>query len=156
MGSPQEDTLARLRAVLLGVLGFGIAGTGLELLLIPHTEDVWQLVPLILFAAALAVLVWHAAAPGRASVRTLQLVMTAFVASGVAGLLLHYRGNLEFELEMHPGAAGWELFREAIAGATPALAPGTMILLGLIGLAHTWRHPALLKGPAAATPTPEH
>jgi hypothetical protein len=69
--------------------------------------------------------------------------MLLFVAGGIAGTLLHYRGNVEFEEEMHPGGTRWELFRGAIQGATPALAPGTMVLLGAIGLLYAYRHPAL-------------
>jgi hypothetical protein len=42
--------------------------------------------------------------------------------------------------------AGWELFKEAMTGATPALAPGAMVQLGLIGLAWSYRHPALVPG----------
>jgi hypothetical protein len=45
---------------------------------------------------------------------------------------------VEFELEMYPGLSGLELFREAMKGATPALAPGTMTILGLLGLAYTY------------------
>ncbi len=48
-----------------------------------------------------------------------------------------------FELEMSPEVLGWALFREAIFGATPALAPGVMVQLGLLGLAFTIRHPSL-------------
>jgi hypothetical protein len=35
------------------------------------------------------------------------------------------------------------LFREALSGATPALAPGTMVQFGLLGLLYTYRHPRL-------------
>ena len=45
-------------------------------------------------------------------------------------------------LEM-PTLAGKEMVAEMLTGAFPALAPGTMALLGLIGLLLTWRHPAL-------------
>lgn len=36
--------------------------------------------------------------------------------------------------------SGLELVRETLTGATPVLAPGSMILLGLVGLAavHGW------------------
>ena len=30
-----------------------------------------------------------------------------------------------------------------VSGATPTLAPGAMVELGLLGLAYTYRHPAL-------------
>jgi hypothetical protein len=38
---------------------------------------------------------------------------------------------------------GLKLFKAAITGATPALAPGSLIQMGLLGLAYTFRHPAL-------------
>ncbi len=66
--------------------------------------------------------------------------MCTFLASGNLGLFLHYDGNVEFELEMYPEMEGWELVWEALTGATPALAPGGMVLLGLIGIAFSYRH----------------
>ncbi len=139
----RSATLAVLRGLLLIILLVGIIGTGIELLLLEHTDGVWQVVPLVLLGVALLVLSWHLIARNSASVHAIRLLMLGFVLSGVAGLLLHYRGNLEFERELHTTAAGFELFWEAIKGATPTLAPGTMIQLGLIGLVYTYRHPAL-------------
>jgi hypothetical protein len=46
---------------------------------------------------------------------------------------------------MYPSLTGFELFREAISGATPTLAPGAMLHLGLLGLLYTFRHPALKR-----------
>jgi hypothetical protein len=132
--------------MLLAFFLFGTVGTGLELLLLDHTEDWQQLAPVVLLGASLLVLAWHGAAPGRASVRTFQGLMLLFVVSGAVGLWLHYRGNVEFELEMYPALAGVGLFWEAVKGATPTLAPGLMILLGCLGLAFTFRHPALGGG----------
>jgi hypothetical protein len=43
---------------------------------------------------------------------------------------------VEFERELNPDASGFSLFRDAMMGATPALAPGTMILLGAVGWAY--------------------
>jgi hypothetical protein len=71
--------------------------------------------------------------------------MAVFVAAGFAGVLLHYRGNAEFELEMRPSLAGSELFWKAVKGATPALAPLALTQLGLLGLASTYRHPLLRR-----------
>jgi hypothetical protein len=108
---------------------------GLELLFIGHVEDRLQLVPIVLLLAGLIVLVWHASRPSRATTRGVRLLMVLFVASGLLGVALHYRGNQEFELEMYPSKAGLELVRETVTGATPVLAPGSMALLGLVGLA---------------------
>ncbi len=40
---------------------------------------------------------------------------------------------------------GFALLWAALHGATPALAPGALAHLGLIGLATTYRHPALRR-----------
>lgn len=129
---------------MLWTLAGGVIGTSLELLLLGHFESVQQALPLVLLAIGGASLVWHAAAPlRRATVRAVQLTMALFIASGVAGVVLHYKGNVEFELEMYPAMSGLELIGKTLTGATPIFAPGSMVLLGLIGLAGTYRHPAL-------------
>lgn len=144
-GPASSGTLTVLRGVLLGILVFALLGTGIELLLLEHTEDAWQLSPLVLIGLSLAVLAWHAVQRGSLSLRVFQLMMLLFLGSGVAGVLLHYRGNVEFEREMTPALTGSELFQRAMMGATPALAPGTMIWLGLLGLAYAFRHPLLSR-----------
>ena len=65
--------------------------------------------------------------------------MLLFVLSGLVGIYLHLRANIEFELEMYPSLAGVELVREAFTGALPTIAPATMTHLGLLGLASTYR-----------------
>jgi hypothetical protein len=147
-------TLPLVRRALLGIYLFGTVGTAVELLLLGHTDGAWQWSPIALLGASLLVLAWHAAARSRrrrgsaaASVRAFQGTMLVFVASGLAGTLLHYRGNVEFEREREPSIEGLPLFWEAVRGATPALAPGTMIQLALVGLAYTFRHPALTEEP---------
>lgn len=152
---PRYQTMAVLRGLLLIILIGGILGTGIELLLLEHTEGFWQLAPLGLLGGALVVLVWHLVARTPASVRGVQVLMLAFLVSGVIGLVLHYLGNTEFELEMHPEGSGFGLFWEALKGATPTLAPGTMIQLGLVGLVYAYRHPALRREAADSSSTTE-
>ena len=130
------------RRILMAILLIGIAGLSLELWLLAHVEDIYQLIPLVLngagaFAAALV-----ATRPSTGTIRLLQSVMVLFVISGALGMWLHYVATTEFQLEMDPSLSGWALFRKAIvAKAPPALAPGAMAQLGLIGLAYTFRHP---------------
>ena len=133
-----EAVLALVRRVLVVILGLAMAGLLVELLLIEHFEDTWQLVPLILLGLGLAALAWHALAPSRASARAWGILMTLFIVAGFIGFYMHYAGNVEFELEQNPNAARWLLFREAMMGATPALAPGAMIQVGLIGLLYAF------------------
>ena len=77
--------------------------------------------------------------------------MMLFVGSGVLGVGLHYRGNHEFEREMYPTMAGMELVRNTLTGATPVLAPGSMALLGLVGLAAVHRLSSGHQGAPATT-----
>ncbi len=71
--------------------------------------------------------------------------MGLFMVASIAGMVLHYLGSVEFELEMYPDLGGIDLFWQAITGATPALAPGMMLLLGLIGWLFTFQHPRLSR-----------
>jgi len=147
-----HDAATRIRAFLLATLAVGIIGMGVELLLIGHAESVQQLIPLVLLALGVVTLGVHAAMPRPVTVRALQAVMTLFVVSGVSGVWLHYRGNVEFELEMYPSMEGIELVQKTLTGATPVLAPGSMALLGLIGLTHSYKHPCIHGGAWAPTP----
>ena len=117
-------------------------GTGAELILLGHVDSAAQWIPVVALAAAVPLLLWHAARPGPFTVRLIRLLMCAYIVFGVIGVGLHYDGNVEFERELHPKDAGLAFLRHTIAGATPVLAPGSMVLLGLLGIAHTYRHPA--------------
>ncbi|MGQ0642381.1 MAG: hypothetical protein ACT4P6_16660 [Gemmatimonadaceae bacterium] len=141
-------TVAALRFGLLVILMVACAGMVAELFLLEHTDDTWQWVPIILLGVSLPVMLWQLVRPSRASARTLQLLMLLFVASGLVGLGLHYKGNVEFEREMYPTLTGLQLFKQAMTGATPSLAPGTMVQFGLLGLLYTFRHPDLRRSEA--------
>ncbi|MCH8285891.1 hypothetical protein IIB79_05105 [candidate division KSB1 bacterium] len=144
----QVDTdtaaLPVIRKFLLILFLLGTVGAGSELLLIEHTEEKFQLIPLALMGLSLVVVIWFVVGKGPASLRVFQQTMILFIMSGFTGQWLHYKANTEFELEMYPTLGGLDLFWEAIKGSTPpTLAPGTMILLGLLGLAFTYKHPVL-------------
>jgi uncharacterized membrane protein len=133
-----------LRWLLLALLAIGLVVTAVDLLLLDHHEDVWQSIPLILIGIALVVVVWHVAARNATSLRALQVLMMLFIVAGAAGVVLHYRGNMAFQLEMDATQSGWTLFNKVIrAKAPPAMAPAAMAQLGLIGLIYGFRHPAL-------------
>jgi hypothetical protein len=130
--------VTRLRRLLLLAAFAGIAGTAAELLLLGHTEGWQQQLPVALLALALIAVTWHVARPSPRALAALQVVMWLCIVSGGLGVVLHYQGNAAFELEMYPEMAGVELFRETLTGATPVLAPGTMALLGLVGLSYAF------------------
>ena len=143
MFDPSGNPVRAIRAILLAALVSGLIGLGVELLLLEHFEDWRQKIPLVLLSLGLLVLIWHAIDRRAAPVRALQLLMVVFIAAGAIGAALHYQGNVEFELELRPSLSGIELFKKSMMGATPALAPGSMIQLALIGLAYCYRHPRI-------------
>ncbi len=129
--------------MLLATILFTLIGTGFELVFLGHIEDFAQWIPIGLIVLALGVLTWYGIGRTSAGIRAFQAVMALFFVAGIVGIGLHARSNVEFAMEMYPNIERMELLRKTAAGAIPALAPGTMIQIGLIGLAYTYRHPAL-------------
>jgi len=126
------------------LLAIGLIGTAVDLVLLDHYEDAWQMPPLILTIGSLAVVLWVGFGGGPAALTALRIAMVLCVASGLVGIALHYNGNREFQHEIDPSLAGWELFRKVVtAKAPPALAPAVMAQLGFLGLLYTYRHPDL-------------
>ncbi len=142
------NTSAMVRVLVLAILIFSMIGTGAELALLGHYEDFWQWAPIVLLFFGFVATVWNAASPSRAGRRTLFAVMSLFVVAGLVGLGLHFNGNLEFEREMYPSLAGWPLIWKALRGATPALAPGTMVYIGLLGLLAWYISPSQTSTPS--------
>jgi hypothetical protein len=134
-GGPVET----LRRWILAVLVLGLLGTVTELILLEHYEEPLQYVPLVLIAAALALLVWHALRHDAASLRGLQIVMALFVVAGFVGVAAHFNGSAEFQLDLDPDIGTWELLEKVMrAKAPPLLAPGMMLQMGLLGLAYVY------------------
>lgn len=132
------DGLLRVRRWLLAVLALGIAGTTTDLLLLAHYEDGAQLIPLVLLGGGLVALAWHLSSRGRLSLLALEVLMGLFLVAGVTGVVLHASGSAEFQREIDPGQSAWAVaLKVARAKAPPMLAPGVMIVLGLVGLTYT-------------------
>jgi hypothetical protein len=133
----------QLRRLILALFAFGLLGLGVELLAIGHYEDAWQIVPLGIIAATLVVVLIHSAAGGRRGLVVLQVLLVLLIAAGGIGIFLHYQANVSFQREMDPALTGWALLTKVLhAIAPPALAPGVMAQLGLLGLIYTYKHPA--------------
>lgn len=144
-GKPVEHkaTLDSLRRLILVILVLGLVGTAAELLLLSHDEGVLQLIPIVLMVVGLFVIGWHLLSGTPSSLRAMRANMLAFIMAGAVGVGLHYRGSAEFQTEVDPTLAGFALFKKVMTSkAPPALAPGVMAQLGLLGLAYTYRHPA--------------
>ena len=129
-----------LRRFLLAIFLLGVSGITAELWLMGHYEDFSQQIPLVLCVLSLAAVGAVLLRPGGGTTNLFRAIMACFVLSGIIGAILHFQVNIEFQLEMDPSLQGVTLYRKAILAKTPpALAPGAMIQLGLIGLAYTFR-----------------
>ena len=138
--------LDRIRGLLLALVVVTTAGLIAELVLLEHYEDALQWIPLLLLGPGLIVMIIAAARPVRPVIHAVRWTMGSYIAAGLLGVVLHYRGNAEFERERRPSLSGFALVWESLTGATPALAPAALAQLGLLGLVFTWHHPALREG----------
>lgn len=143
----ESPTTTRLRRRLLLLVAVGLAGLAAELALLGHWRAPLQLVPLAALAVAAASTAALALRPARAAVLAFRGAMALALVAGFAGIGLHLNDNLALEREIAPRASTAEQLREAIRGATPALAPGSLALVGLLGLTLTYRHPSLEERP---------
>jgi hypothetical protein len=133
-------TDARLCSALAAILALGLVGSGAELLLLEHYEKALEFIPLVGIALTLGTLAWHRLAPGPRSRRSLQFVLSLLIVAGLLGVVLHMCGNAEFQREMDPSLAGSALWWKTLrAKAPPALAPGVLAQLGLLGLVYATR-----------------
>ena len=143
--SKRDRGVVSLRRGALLIFVLGTVGLGTELLLLDHFEEWRQQVPLVLLALGLILLAVRLFYRSAIILRLFRLTMLAFVLGGIVGLWFHLSSNMEFELEMHPTLSGLELLFKALGGAMPALAPGALVQLGLIGFLYTYQHPALSR-----------
>lgn len=135
--------LALVRRLLLLVIAGAMFGLAMELVLLEHYDSRRQYIPFIAIGVSLVSIVIALLRPRRATILALRAVMLALLLVAMLGLYFHFTGNIEFELEMDPELRGRELVWKSLTGATPSLAPGTLVLLGLVGLISTYGHPAL-------------
>ena len=140
-----DDSTSRvLRTFLLLLVGGGTLAVCADLLLLGHFKDSNQLIPLVVCGAALVCLIWVAASPRPAALRSFQFMMLCFVGTGIIGITLHSKGGIVTQREVDPTLAGKALFWKVVAAPDPpVLSPGIMVQLGLLGLVYTYRHPAL-------------
>lgn len=127
----------------------------LELALLEHYASFWQIFPLAVLALALGSAAAAAWRPSRGSVQALRLSMALLAATGAYGVWLHFDENRTFERELSPDAGGLELVWLAMRGATPLLAPGAFVQLGLLGLLAGYHHPALRRGGTDSETNPQ-
>lgn len=133
----------QLRGFLLWVAGFIFIGTVIELVLIEHTGDILQWIPLILCGLGLISLlaVWFA--PSRKTLLSLRGIMGATALGSLYGIYEHFITNFEFSQEIYPAYTFIENLWAGLKGASPMLAPGILFVAALLAVAATYRHPVL-------------
>jgi hypothetical protein len=128
-----------LRGWILAVLALGLAGTVVELILLGHYEQPMQLVPVALIVLSAASLLWNVVSRDATSLNALMIIMALCVLASFVGVVAHFYGSAEFQLELDPSIGGWDLLVKVLqAKAPPLLAPGMMMQLGLLGLAYVF------------------
>ncbi len=126
-----------LRQLALGLFVVGSLGLAAELFLLEHIESWQQWIPLVMLALGVIGAIVVARRHGSALLKGFWGLMVLFIGTGALGLYFHLVGNIEFALERDPALTGLGLLWKALRGATPALAPGAMAQLGLLGLLAT-------------------
>lgn len=135
----------QLRGFLLGVSGFILLGTIVELMLIEHTGDIVQWIPFILCGLGLLSLLWFWISPSKRTLYTVRGVMVMLALGSVFGVYEHFVTNYAFSMEIHPAYTALENMGVAIKGASPMLAPGILFLAALLAAVMTYKHPILKK-----------
>lgn len=125
------------RKLLLAILLISCVSTLIELILLEHTEEATQLIPVVLLALMTIGTVAMLFSSARWLVNAFRVLMLLSLISAAVGLVLHYQANAEFVLERQPRLTGWQLFSKAMMGGMPALAPGAMAQFALMGLLAT-------------------
>jgi hypothetical protein len=141
------DTARVLRRILLALAAFGVIGTLVELVLTGHYQELAQWPPLILLVLTGLGIIVITTKPTSRTLQFFRWLMVIVTLSSLVGIYFHLHGNMEFRAETNPDLTGFALFWKAIRGGIPLLAPGVMAQVGLLGLAATFRHPALLIQP---------
>lgn len=124
------------RLLFVGI-SFLLIGTWLELYLLHHFEDFFQLIPLICIASSLIVLGVMQVRVSRFIQQLFSVLMLMTALAGIFGIVLHIQTNFQFEQEMTPTHSNWDLFVESLTGAIPALAPGSLIAFSILGYSYT-------------------
>ncbi len=138
------------RRLALGLFVLGSAGTLTELLFLEHFEDAMQWTPMALLGLGMLAGIALGVRSTPAVIHVFRALMVVYLLAAGLGVYFHLNANVEFERELNPEVGGTELVSKVLKGAMPALAPGAMAQLGLLGLLLCFRHPSISAGVAAS------
>ena len=135
MSTDNNKSLAVSRLI-IGTLLFMMVGTVLELYLLGHYESTLQWIPMACIGLSLFLSILLIFKRTNTIIQVFKALMIASALSGLLGTYLHLKANFEFEKEMKPTADNIDVLVESLSGALPSLAPGSMIVLALIGYSY--------------------
>jgi len=133
----------RIRTFMLLLSVLALVTTLTELWLQDHTRSWAQWIPWALCTIGLVALVPALLRPGRSTLLALRGAMLLVALGGLVGIGFHFMENLGFQQDIHPNAAFGTIIIDALKGAAPLLAPGTLVFAALLALVAAYAHPAL-------------
>ena len=153
MNSEAAESTALRRSVIL-VAAIGILGLLAELLVERHWGTAVRYIPWLCLAA-LAWSVWRLwRGPTAREIRAARVIAATSAAAGVVGIALHVNENYgagpldqTYSLvwdTMSEAERWWAAFTKSL-GPAPTFAPAALILLALLVMVATQRHPALAR-----------
>lgn len=145
------DILSRLRRFLLAFAVMLYGGALVELWLVNHTEEKLQFVAFGLCAVGMLAALVALLSARRATLWMLRACVLVVFCGTLLGVYLHVAGNVEFQREIDPEAPAADIWRGALRGGNPLLAPGVLSVAALLSLAATYRHPSLAEDGDEAT-----
>jgi len=138
-----EQSLARIRQLLLIISGGVFIMTVTELFFLSHWTETIQLLPFALSGWGLITLFLAYFRPSAMTINVLRWSMIVIGLCSLIGIYEHMANNLGFQMEIQPNATTWELMMATLEGANPVLAPGILMLGAAIGWTAAYGHSAL-------------
>ncbi|MEO5953799.1 MAG: hypothetical protein ABIQ44_15155 [Chloroflexia bacterium] len=140
---------SRIRTFMLLLSILTLITTLIELWMQDHTKTAAQWIPWILGTIGLVTLIPALLRPTRTTFLILRGAMIVLALGGLFGITIHFKANLEFQQDIHAGAAFGSIIVNVLKGAAPMLAPGTLVFAALLALGALYAHPALTKSRTA-------
>jgi len=138
-----EQSLARIRQLLLIISAGVFIMTVTELFFLSHWTETIQLLPFLLSGIGLVTLSLAYFRPSPMTIKVLRWSMVVIGLCSLIGIYEHMANNLGFQMEIQPNATTWELIMATFEGANPVLAPGILMLGAAIGWTAAYQHSAL-------------
>jgi len=143
---PEPDAIAVIRKILLVMLVASLLGTAAELVTIGHVKPIVQLLPILVLGLSTGAIAAYGISKSGKAIRVLQSAMVLCIVSGFLGIFVHIGVSASEAKSKDKTLEGMKLVRVAITGVAPPLAPAILIQIGLVGLAYSYKHPALMNG----------